>query len=169
MDEAINKILNRLSLTARLVIGVKCFERYCQQHTLSCESVQTLIDYLWLWPVIEGPNDFLPWESQPIALKDSAFGDALPADVVAVLKLSEVSEATFESLIEALLDIIWSSFWGAPEDPLSLENLETVFQLTNTHELPDLAPFDISLNADKEGNGHTLTAQQRDEWRQLAW
>jgi hypothetical protein len=157
-----------LSLTARSAISLLVFEKYCAENDLNILAVTELLDHMWKWPLIDGPDQFEPWESQRPLLIDCGLGDDFPDDLIAILAQRNISESKFRTVIEGVTEILWSSFWGAAENEASINDLEKVLLVTNVQKLPTLTPFKFSLFSDKDGWGSSLTAEDRDFWRRGA-
>ena len=67
-----------LSLTGRLAVALHGFDRYCRAVGLEAQEVSDLLDYLWRWPLIEGPEQFSAWESNRPILVEYGLGAELP-------------------------------------------------------------------------------------------
>ncbi len=54
----------RLSISARAAIGLLIFERFCVLHALELHDNQEFLEHLWDWFLVDGPDEFEPWESK---------------------------------------------------------------------------------------------------------
>ncbi|WP_210330685.1 hypothetical protein [Aliikangiella sp. G2MR2-5] len=122
-------------------------------------------DYLWQWPLIDGPDQFEPWESSRPELVNFGLGDSASDNLISVLNKSGIDETQFRRMVEGVIEILWGSFWGAAEHELSMKALEAVLLTSNVSELPALTPFKFSLFTDNHGWGQKLTLEDRNFWR----
>lgn len=155
----------KLSLTARMAIALLVFERFCAESKIHHSLFSELSDYLWKWPLIDGPDQFEPWESARPELVNYALGDEASRELVAALDKAQIEESRFRKITEGLVEILWGSFWGASEDELSMKALETVIASSKVEKLPSLTPFKFSLFSDMSGWGEKLTVEDRNYWR----
>ena len=148
-----------------MAIALLVFERFCRENKFDSPHVVELSDYLWQWPMIQGPDQFSPWERSRPQLVNFGLGDEADDALKAQLCLANLDESRFREIVSALIEILWGSFWGAAEDDLSLRALEAVILLTKVSVLPPLAPFKFSRFADRDGWGATVCKGDRDYWR----
>lgn len=157
-----------LFLTARLAVGLHCFSSYCDGHRLEHESVDALLDYLWAFPVAIGdPESFVCWERDHAYLVNVGLGDEMSKDVEQALHDCEIAPAEFRRLLGSLVEIVFSSFYGATQNEESLQFLCEVMSVTSKHGVSAPPPeiFSESLIADCQGWGLPLTEAVRDRWR----
>ncbi|MFO6423543.1 hypothetical protein [Motilimonas sp. KMU-193] len=154
-----------LSLTARVCIALKIFERFCQQQSLHHSTITEFCDYLWQWPLIDDPEQFEPWESSRPYLVNFALGDASHAEMDTLLSQANISEHTFREIVGGIAQILWGSFWGACEDEASLNCLHQVILHSSVTDLPNLTPFRFSKFCDNSGWGFKLTPEDVTYWR----
>jgi hypothetical protein len=154
-----------LSLTAREAIALHCFEKYCEKRQLKCRLIDEAIEYLWRWPLIDGPDEFDPWESNKTALINYGFGKSIPTELGKVLKDREVDEEEFKRILKALIGILWANFWGASDDEFSLNLLKTVIELTSLEKLPKIDIYQVSKFCDMHGWGNKISRNDYERWR----
>ncbi|MCQ3827863.1 hypothetical protein HXX02_00235 [Microbulbifer elongatus] len=142
-----------LSLTARLILALINFEKFCLENDLQSKSVSDLIAFLWKWPLIDGPDEFEPWIESAPALLHVALGNDLPHELKELLDERNIEEQRFRNIVEGLVEIIWGSFWGASEDLVSLEAFHKSFKSSRVEQLPPLTPFKFSRFRDNDGWG----------------
>ncbi len=164
MDSYLEKC-KELSLTAREAIALHCFEKYCEKKQLKCSLIDEAIEYLWKWPLIDGPDEFEPWESNKPALINYGLGAPIPTDVEKVLKIHEVDEKEFKRIVQSLITILWGSFWGASEDELSLNSLKTIIELTSIEKIPKIKTYQVSKFGDMNGWGNKISKDDYELWR----
>ena len=164
MDSYLEKC-KELSLTAREAIALHCFEKYCEKKQLKCSLIDEAIEYLWKWPLIDGPDEFEPWESNKPALINYGLGAPIPTDVEKVLKIDEVDEKEFKRIVQSLITILWGSFWGASEDELSLNSLKTIIELTSLEKSPKIKTYQVSKFGDMNGWGNKISKDDYELWR----
>jgi hypothetical protein len=164
MDKYLEQCKN-LSLTARMAIALLVFERFCEENQIGLDQVGELSEYLWQWPLIDGPDQFEPWESSRPELVNYGLGDGPSKDVLSVLDAVQIEESRFRNIVGGLVEILWGSFWGAAENELSFEALSTVLSSSKLEVFPTLTPFKFSRYSDLDGWGVKITKEDRDFWR----
>lgn len=155
----------KLSLTARMAIALLVFECFCRNTGLQIKQVSELSEYLWQWPLIDGPDQFELWEKNRPELVNYGLGDEATNELLIELESRGISETRFRDIVSGLVEILWSSFWGAAENEFSLEALRNVLASSKVERLPVLTPFKFSLYSDMSGWGKKLTKEDRDFWR----
>jgi hypothetical protein len=155
----------KLSLTARAAIALLVFERFCEENQIKLDQVRELSDYLWQWPLVDGPDQFEPWESSRTELVNYGLGDEASPEVLFSLEEAKIDEFRFRNIVNGLVEILWGSFWGAAENELSLKALSTVLSSSKLEKLPTITPFKFSLYSDMGGWGEKITKEDRDFWR----
>ena len=163
MDTYIEQ-LEELSLTARVAIALKLFDLYCSKNHIIHPKINEFIDYLWQWPLIDGPNKFGPWESSRPHLVNFGLGDELDSELLILLESLGKSERSFRVIISSIVEILWGSFWGRSENRQSLSSLKCVIKMTES-PLPNLTPFKFSKFLDGGGWGNRLTKEDVLYWR----
>jgi len=164
MDEYL-KQCRKLSLTARMAIALLVFERFCSDNLIECRQTKDLSEHLWQWPLIDGPDQFEPWEQSRPELVDYGLGDGATKVILSVLEQGQVEESKFRDIVGGLVEILWGSFWGASENEQSLKSLSIVLNSANLDTYPPLTPFRFSLFSERSGWGQSLTKEDRDYWR----
>jgi hypothetical protein len=164
-----DQALRQLSLTARLAIALICFERYCRAHQLAAPEIQVFLDYLWDFPIVDGPLSFQAWERQQPDLVTVGLGGDIPDTYLAWLHDAGISSATFRRLVEHTVEIIYGSFYAAAADDEAHVHLQQVLTITeqNKHISALLPLFPQSRFVDGHGWGNPLSETERDEWRAL--
>lgn len=155
----------KLSLTARMAIALLVFERFCGENKIEFSQIKELSDYLWQWPLIDGPDQFEPWESSRPELVNYGLGDEPSTHVLSALGAVQIEESRFRNVVGGLVEILWGSFWGAAENELSFKALSTVLFSSKLEKLPALTPFKFSLYSDMNGWGEKIEKEDRDFWR----
>lgn len=155
----------KLSLTARLAVGLVVFERFCRDSQIESTQVKIFCDYLWDWPLIQYPDQFDTWESARPELVNCGLSDPLSAEMLSILADYGIDESCFRSVLTGLVYILWGSFWGAAEDDLSLNSLASVLRASRLEAYPVLTPFKFSQFVDGHGWGEKITKEDRDFWR----
>jgi hypothetical protein len=125
------------------------------------------VNYMWEWPLNIGQGDFEAWEAQQPELVEMGLGYEMPADVSAVLQTQRVDQVEFRSLVEAIVEIIYYSFYAAADNEVSLNYLSQVFLICRQRGVqpPPLEVFAQSRFNDGHGWGAPLSMEQRDCWR----
>lgn len=164
MDKYLEQCRN-LSLTARMAIALLVFERFCKENKIEFEQIKDLSDYLWQWPLIDGPDQFKSWESSRPELVNYALGDEASTYILSALSAINIEESRFRNVVGGLVEILWSSFWGAAENELSLKSLSNVLSSSQLEKFPTLTPFKFSLYSDMNGWGKKVEKEDRDFWR----
>jgi len=155
-----------LSLTARMTIALLIFERYCQVNRIEDSKLVTeFIDYLWKWPLIDGPDQFDPWQQSHTELVSFGLGLAATKELESVLESANVDQTTFREIVSGVVAILWESFWGGSEDELSLQALNNVIKASKLSELPRLTPFKFSRFSEMSGWGVKISLEDREYWR----
>jgi len=154
-----------LSLTARESIALKIFDSYCQANDLNHPIIDEFCDYLWKWPLIDGPEQFEPWESSRPFVVNYGLGDESNSELANLLTQANINEHTFREIAGGIVEILWGSFWGACEDELSLDCLNKVVQHSCIKVLPNLTPFKFSKFSENNGWGVKLTHDDVTYWR----
>ncbi len=156
----------KLSLTARSAIALVVFKGFCEKNNISGQALDDFLDYMWEWPVIDGADQFTPWEDSKPSLVNFGLGDEESTVISDLLKNTSIKDYQFRSIVAGVVEILWGSFWGASENDLSLQALKAVLNLTNTSNLPSLTPFKFSKFKDDSGWGKSeISKSDRDFWR----
>lgn len=164
MDNYISQC-RMLSLTARMAIALLVFERFCKERQLEGRLLVEFSDHLWKWPLIDGPDQFDPWEKSRPELVNFGLGDEASNELASVLESASLEESEFRQIVEGVVEILWASFWGAAEDELSIQALQTVIKRSNMSHLPSLTPFKFSRFSDGNGWGEKISLQDCEFWR----
>ncbi|MCA9107488.1 MAG: hypothetical protein KDA83_18880 [Planctomycetales bacterium] len=157
-----------LSLTARLAIGLHCFTDYCQTRELKHTEIDAFLDDMWGLPLaITSPEAFTAWEEKHPHLVEVGLGDEFSDEFQAVLRHKNISPQELRHIIESVIEIVFASFYGAPQNQQSLDSLRSVIAATTGYGVPPAPPslFAASLFADNHGWGKPLTGSMRDQWR----
>jgi hypothetical protein len=153
-----------LSLPGRLAVALRCVEDYCALKALTAPVLTKFFDHMWALPLTES---FPDWDSGEDELVASGLGDPLPPEISPLLLAAQIPEELFQDLISSTVEIIYSSAYGASDDPGSLKYLHKVLRITSAEGVtpPPARLFLDSLFADRHGWGHRISLQQRDRWR----
>lgn len=157
-----------LSLSARLAVGLHCFERYCQARGLRHDSIDTFLDHMWNLPCTR----FFPeWEKGNCDLVNVGLGGSVARELLDLLAARSITEAEFRRLVECVVEIVYSSAYGASDDVGSLKYLDQVFSITGVVGVapPPTQLFLISRFGEQHGWGTLLNRAQRDAWRSKAY
>lgn len=154
-----------LSLTARMVIALIIFERYCKQKHIENSIIDNFCNHLWRWPLIDGPDQFEPWEQSRTVLINYGLGEQANEEIQGFLSEYNVDEYIFRQIISGIVEILWGNFWGGSEDELSLQSLHDVIRFTQVENLPTLTPFKFSRFRDGGGWGQKITAEDCEFWK----
>lgn len=157
-----------LSLTARLAIGLHCFTDYCQARGLKHTEIDAFLDDLWGFPLaITSPEAFTEWEDEHPHLVEVGLGDEFSDEFQAALRHQNISPQELRHIIESLIEIVFSSFYGASQNQQSLDSLCSVIAATSGFGVTPAPPhlFAASVFADNHGWGKPLTESMRDQWR----
>jgi hypothetical protein len=156
----------QLSLTARLAVALHCFARICESQALRHRAIDDFLNDLWEFPIIDNDR-WENWEKNHPELVATALGAEFSDEFAEFLKNRGQRPEEFRSLISSVVEIVFSSFYGAADNALSMRFLRDVQH--KAHELgivvPPPAIFSQSLLADKSGWGRLITADTRDAWR----
>jgi hypothetical protein len=158
----------KLSLTARLSVALKIFERYCEVRDIESDLVSDFFNYLWEWPLIDGPDQFEPWVQSRVELVNYGLGDPANDEIEMLLAKHALDEEHFREIISGIVEILWGSFWGASEDELSVQALINVTNRCKVESLPILTPFKFSRFEENGGWGNKITEEDRDYWKNCA-
>jgi hypothetical protein len=155
-----------LSLTARLAVGLHCFSRYCKRHELVLSLIDKFLDDLWEFPLAYGQR-WAEWEEHHSELVYSGLGDPLPVGLEPVLKARGIDPGEFHRFVSDVMEIVFSSFYGAADSDFSYKCLAAVIEVTRREgiELPPLGRFSGSKFADRAGWGEPIAQEERDAWR----
>ncbi len=159
--------LRYLSLTARLAVALICFERYCRAHQLITHEIKVFLDYLWDFPIVNGPLSFRAWERQQPDLVTVGLGGDIPDTYLVWLHDAGISSDTFRRLVEHTVEIIYGSFYAAADDEEAHMHLQHVLAITEQNENISglLSQFSQSRFIDRQGWGIPLSEAERDGWR----
>ncbi|BCO17636.1 hypothetical protein KUC3_04930 [Alteromonas sp. KC3] len=165
-NKAYLDICKSLSLTARLGIALRLFEKYCNVTGINEDSIDEFLDYLWIWPLVSsGEFEFSAWENKRPQLVNFGLGDPLSNSFLLSLNNANIEETDFRKIVSPIVEILWGSFWGEAEDELSLNCLSELIQRITPNSLPALTPFKISKFKDNNGWGNSLTNEDIAFWR----
>ena len=132
-------------------------------------EIDAFLDDLWEFPIIDH-HRWDEWEKRHPALVNTALGDPWPAGFEEFLNARGMSAKEFRSLIGDVVEIVFSSFYGAADDVSSLKFLSRVLntaEVAGVH-LPSLEVFGGSRFVDRGGWGKQLTLAERNAWRDVA-
>ena len=165
-----NDELQHVSLTARLVVALHCFEHYCHLRQLIAPETTVFLDYLWEFPIEDGPAAFRAWESRQPDLVTVGLGGDFPDTCLAWLDAAGISTNEFHQLLEHTVEIVYGSFYGAAANEDSLMHLHHVLTITKQtgRITPLLLQFTLSRFADRQGWGNRVSGVERDSWRGLS-
>ncbi len=155
----------KLSLTARMAIALVVFERYCKNHNIEGKLISEFLDHLWKWPLIDGPDQFEPWEKTRPELVNYGLGDEANSELLSILNEANVEEFAFRDIVTSIVEILWGNFWGGSEDEPSMQAFHTVINRSKVSPLPCLTPFKFSLFRDGSGWGEKLSIEDCSYWR----
>jgi hypothetical protein len=157
----------QLSLVARLGVALCCFEGYCREAALRSGSIRGFVEYMWEWPLRMSPGLFEEWEAKRTSLVEMGLGDDAPPDVAVELQERRIDPGEFRELVEGIVEIIWGSFYAAPDNEGSQGELARVISICRRRGVrpPPLTVFAASRFADDHGWGRTITSEERDYWR----
>jgi hypothetical protein len=154
-----------LSLTARVCVAVLIFEKYCIDKQLIDSQIDEFINYIWEWPLINDPDQFVTWEQRKVELVNYGLGEDCSPEFKDKLKEADIDEIVFRSFVSSIVEILWGSFWGAAENNQSFESFIKVMKYGNLSTFPVLTPFKFSKFCDGDGWGINLNKIDRDFWR----
>jgi hypothetical protein len=156
-----------LSLTARLAVGLHCFHGYCRIRGLDHPVITEFLDDLWRFPVISDLKEFGQWERSHPPLVYVGLGDEFPVDFEVFLAESHVSPIEFRELLGCVVQIVFSSFYGASDNANASRFLNRVLEITKGYGVspPPIERFSASRFADRHGWGNRLSPAERDSWR----
>lgn len=164
MDKYIEQC-KELSLTARMAVALKIFQRYCKIRNIDSHLVNDFVNYLWKWPLIDGPDQFEPWEKSRTGLVNYGLGDPANNEIHSLLSEHGIDEDDFREIVAGVVEILWGSFWGEAEDELSHRSLVNVIRKCKVEEAPSLTPFKFSRFSENSGWGNKLTEEDCEYWK----
>lgn len=128
------------------------------------------LDYLWDFPIVDGPLSFRAWERQQPDLVTVGLGGDIPSTYLVWLHDAGISSDTFQRLVEHTVEIIYSSFYAAADNEEAHLHLQHILMITeqSEHISELLTYFSQSRFIDGQGWGIPLSEIKRDEWRTLA-
>jgi len=164
MDKYIEQC-EELSLTARMAVALKVFQIYCKNRGIENQLVTDFFAYLWKWPLIDGSDQFEPWEQSRTYLVNFGLGDPANDEIETLLSEHGIEEYEFRDIVSSVVEILWGSFWGACEDELSLQALACVINRCKVENPPSLTPFKFSRFSDMSGWGNKITTLDCEYWK----
>jgi len=149
-----------------LAIALNCFERYCRKHALSHPAIDSFLDDLWEFPLVDSQR-WDEWESRHPSLVNAAFGDPWPEGFEEFLATRRIRQSGFRELISSIVEIVFSSFYGAANTSIASEFFSMVIRTMKSEgiDLPPLDAFACSRFADRGGWGMEIGVSQRSRWR----
>ena len=158
----------KLSVRARVAVGLLCFDRYCQAKGLKHPMIDTFLDRMWELPCIESLPD---WESRPCVLVHAGLGDSFPPEFAELFERDKFLRREFKELLESTVEIIYCSAYSKADNEGSLLFLDRVLCICAAVNVtpPPVQPFLGSLFTDGEGWGQPLSTAERDAWRFKAY
>lgn len=158
----------KLSLTARAAVALKIFQAYCCARNVEDQSINEFFEYLWKWPLIEGPDQFEPWEQSRPLLVNYGLGEPANEEIIRLTSEHHIDENDFREMISGIVEILWGSFWGGAEDELSFSALQNVIKVSRLENLPALTPFKFSQFSENSGWGNKLSPEDCEYWKSCA-
>jgi hypothetical protein len=157
----------KLSLTAKLALGLHCFAGYCRVRKIDHPAITAFLDDLWEFPIISNPVQFGKWQESHPTLVAVALGDDYPIEFEEFLVENLVSPVEFRDLLANVVEIIFSSFYVASDNGVALQFLDSVLTIVRKHGVisPPKERFAASRFCDRHGWGQPLTPLERDIWR----
>jgi len=151
-----------LSLVARFVVALHCFDRYCRRKNLRHPMIDFFLDRMWKLP----GNSFPEWEVDAHQSELFSFG-LLPEEMSDLLELHGVSEEEFDRLRESTVAVITTSAYSAPDDMGSMLRLDEVIAIVARAGVipPPVEPFAMSLFANEPYGWDKVTHKQSNLWR----
>ena len=155
-----------LSLTARLAVALRCFASYCDLKDLHHPSIGALLNDLWEVPVIDSQR-WDDWENNHPPRVQTALGDDWPEHFEEFLVQHGTNPEQLRSLISAVVEIVFSSFYGAADDELAHRYVSKVLQIVGPLNVnpPPPSLFVESQFRDRGGWGRPISLAERDSWR----
>src|SRR6266508_3076505 len=125
------------------------------------------LDYLWDFPIVNGPLSFRAWERQQPDLVTVGLRGDIPDTYLVWLHDAGISSDTFRRLVEHTVEIIYGSFYAAADDEEAHMHLQHVLAITEQNENISglLSQFSQSRFIDRQGWGIPLSEAERDGWR----
>ena len=157
--------LRKLSLTARAAIALLVCEKYFESHNIRNKDTVEFLNFMWELPIVV---DFEQWETNRPVLVNFGLGDEISESMAEALELSSADQSNFRAVVSGTVEILWSSFWGAAEDEVSNQALNSVIQSSRLKYYPVLTPFKFSTFVEGDGWGKPISTQDRDFWRERA-
>jgi hypothetical protein len=131
-------------------------------------EIDKFLDDLWVFPLVDSDR-WDQWENAHPTLVHVGLGDLWPDEFEKWLTTHHVDPQHFRRLLGNVVEVVFSSFYGAADDKLSLEYLLEVLAIVAEVGVnpPPLAKFGCSLFVDGHGWGRRLSAEERDGWREI--
>lgn len=133
-------------------------------------EIDAFLDDLWEFPLIE-EQQWNTWEKNHPSLVHNGLGDPLPSGFQVFLTSQGVDQEEFQRLIANVVEVVFSSFYGAADDASSWDYLKAVLKIADQTGIspPPLGVFLTSRFADRFGWGRKITPAERKEWRALEY
>jgi hypothetical protein len=157
-----------LSATARLAVALHCFAMFCKSHRLKHSEIDQFLDDLWEFPLIRSDR-WSQWERNHPELVHTALGGDWPPGFTSILDEHAIRPDEFRKLIGSVVEIVFSAFYGAVDDSLTMTFLSQVTNVVRSLgvKLPSASSFSESLFSERSGWGSPITCEVRDKWRAL--
>jgi hypothetical protein len=170
MNEA--KTLRKISINARMAIGLHCFERFCLKKQLKHAEIDAFLDYMWELPSLKYSSAFMNWYRSPPPLVEDLLNSSrrdFSEEFREFLVLYHIDSAALFHLAQHIVLIPFGGFFGSPESKCSLKHLIAVLRTAASEgiEPPCFSTFSDSRFEDYDGLGRNLTFAERDSWRTL--
>lgn len=156
-----------LSVTAKVIVALKVFERYCEANKLEHSLIKDFIAYIWEWPLVNGPDEFEPWENSRTELVGYGLGDPASHELIEYLNSKGIEEYKFREIVSGIVEMLWGNFWGAANFELTNKALSEVIRVSKINDLPPLTPFKFSLFSDANGWGNKPTEEDVEFWKAM--
>jgi hypothetical protein len=157
-----------LSLRARLAIALRLFAGYCERRGLAHPEIAAYLQYLWRFVGMPGsPEAFGQWEADQPPLVDVGLGWEYPPGFDTILAARGVPEREFRRLICCATEVLYSSLYGAADEPGSRRFVaELAAQVGPLGvPVPDTRPFAGSRWSDGHGWGAIPSAEELAAWQ----
>lgn len=142
--------IRKISPTARMLIAMICFERYCIYHGITSNETDEIIDHMWSYLYVKTGDDYSRWIDGIDSLAFDPLGEKFPVEYMN--RLPTAIQGEFKYLITECIEV-HATCWYAGDSELSVKALFNVIDVISRYHisLPCITYFIQRFPGDSKG------------------
>ena len=155
-------------MRARLAIALRLFTSYCEQRRLVHPEIARYLEHMWRFIGMPGSSEaFGQWTADEPPLVQAGLGWEYSPGFEDFLAKRDVAEREFRQALCLATEVLFTSLYGAADDPRSRQFVEELAGLVMPLGVgfPDTEQFARSRWSDGCGWGEIPSTEQLSVWR----